>query len=135
MAKIAIFDSGLGSLSIIKEIQKISKSEIVYLADQNNFPYGDKSRTQLSGIIKGSIKLLQENFFPDFIVVASNTPSLILDVVTENIIDVKPPLEDAIKKSKTKEIGILATKGAIYSNGLKQYIKGHNIKKTVKFLK
>jgi len=34
MVKIAVFDSGLGSLSIIKEIQKITKSEIIYFADQ-----------------------------------------------------------------------------------------------------
>ncbi|MFB3114057.1 MAG: glutamate racemase, partial [Nitrosopumilaceae archaeon] len=40
MAKIAVFDSGLGSLSIIRSIQKTLKSEIIYFADQNSFPYG-----------------------------------------------------------------------------------------------
>jgi len=48
VAKIVVFDSGLGSLSIIKAIQKISKSEIIYFADQENFPYGQKSQAQLS---------------------------------------------------------------------------------------
>ncbi|MDC1136398.1 glutamate racemase, partial [Nitrosopumilus sp.] len=43
MAKIVVFDSGLGSLSIIKEIQKITKTDIVYFADQKNYPYGTKS--------------------------------------------------------------------------------------------
>ena len=54
MAKIAVFDSGLGSLSIIKAIQKISKSEIIYFADQKNYPYGKKSQAQLSNIIKNT---------------------------------------------------------------------------------
>ena len=52
MAKIAVFDSGLGSLSIIKEIQKIMKADIVYFADQKNYPYGTKSQAQMASIIK-----------------------------------------------------------------------------------
>lgn len=80
MAKIAVFDSGLGSLSIIKSIQKISKSEIIYFADQENYPYGQKSQAQLSKIIKNSIKLLDKEFSPNLIVVASNTPSLMLNL-------------------------------------------------------
>ena len=63
MAKIVVFDSGLGSLSIIHAIQKISKAEIIYFADQKNYPYGHKSHAQLYSIIKKSIKLL---FFADF---------------------------------------------------------------------
>ncbi|MBT3686159.1 MAG: glutamate racemase, partial [Nitrosopumilus sp.] len=55
MAKIVVFDSGLGSLSIIKEIQKIGKNDIIYFADQKNYPYGVKSQAQLSTIIKKTI--------------------------------------------------------------------------------
>ena len=135
MAKIVVFDSGLGSLSIIKAIQKISKSEIIYFADQENFPYGEKSQAQLSKIIKKSIKLLEEKFSPDFIVVASNTPSLMLNVTTKKIFDVKPPLQEAKKKSKTKQIGILATKSAIDSNGLTKYIKENDFSKDFKIFK
>ena len=135
MAKIAVFDSGLGSLSIIKSIQKISKSEIIYFADQDNYPYGTKSQAQLSKIIQTSIRLLQEKFLPDIIVVASNTPSLMLDIATEKIIDVKPPLRDAIRKSTTKQIGILATKSAINSKGLSKYIKKNNFSKNFNFFK
>ena len=88
MAKIVVFDSGLGSLSIIKEIQKIVKTDIVYFADQKNYPYGTKSQAQLSTIIKKTITLLEEKFVPDIIVVASNTPSLMINLVTKKIIDV-----------------------------------------------
>lgn len=135
MAKIVVFDSGLGSLSIILAIQKISKSEIIYFADQENFPYGSKSKAQLSKIIQKSIKILHERFNPDITVIASNTPSLMLDLVTKKIIDVKPPLEDAQIKSKTKQVAILATNSAIRSKGLSQYIKQHNPTKKIKILK
>ena len=85
MAKIAVFDSGLGSLSIIKEIQKIVKSDIVYFADQKNYPYGTKSQAQLASIIKKTINLLEEKFMPDIIVVASNTPSLMLNLQSKKL--------------------------------------------------
>ena len=58
-----VFDLGLGSLLIIKVIQKITKSEIIYYEDQQNFPYGEKSQAQLSKIIQNLIKLLQEKIF------------------------------------------------------------------------
>ncbi|MDW0154803.1 MAG: hypothetical protein QOK83_00380 [Nitrososphaeraceae archaeon] len=40
---IAVFDSGLGSLSVIRGIRSlISKENIIYFADKKNFPYGQK---------------------------------------------------------------------------------------------
>ena len=135
MAKIVVFDSGLGSLSIIKEIQKIGKNDIIYFADQKNYPYGVKSQAQLSTIIKKTINLLEEKFMPDIIVVASNTPSLMLNLQSNKIVDVKPPLKLAQKKSKSKKIAILATKSAINSRGLRNYIKENNIPKSYKIFK
>jgi len=135
VAKIVVFDSGLGSLSIILAIQKISKSEIIYFADQENFPYGEKSQAQLSKIIQKSIKILHEKFNPDIIVIASNTPSVMLNLTTKKIIDVKPPLKNAQKKSKTNQMAILTTNSAVRSKGLAQYIKQHNFPKKIKILK
>ncbi len=135
MAKVVVFDSGLGSLSIIKAIQKISKSEIIYFADQQNFPYGNKSQKQLGSIIKNSIKTLQAQFSPDVLVMASNTPSLMLNLSSKKVIGVKPPLKEAHDISKSKRIGILGTKSAIKSKGLSNYIKGKKFSKSYKFFK
>ena len=135
MVKIAVFDSGLGSLSIIRAIQKLFKAEIIYFADQQNYPYGKKSRAQLCKIIQKSIKLMQEKFSPDIIVVASNTPSLLLNLETRKIIDEKPPLKYAQKISKSKQIAILATEAAIKSKGLTEYIKKNNFPKSFRIFK
>ena len=135
MAKIVVFDSGLGSISIIKEIKKIMKTDIVYFADQKNYPYGNKSQAQIASIIKKTINMLEEKFMPDIIVVASNTPSLMLNLQTGKIIDVKPPLKLAQKKSKSKKIGILATKASVNSKGLVNYVKESNIPKAYKIFK
>ncbi len=128
MVKIAVFDSGFGSLSIIRAIQKTTKSEIIYFADQKNFPYGKKTKPQLYAIVKQTIDLLKNKFDPDLIVVGSNTPSLLLDkVFTSNIIGVLPPLREASKISKTKNIAILATKTATKSKELSNYIKKNQL--------
>lgn len=135
MAKIVVFDSGLGSLSIIKTMQRTFKADIIYFADQQHFPYGNKSQTQLGSIIKKSLKILQTQFSPDVIVVASNTPSLMLNLSTSKIIDVKPPLNEARRVSKSTRIGILATKSAIKSRGLLKHIKKENFSKSYKIFK
>ena len=135
LAKIAVFDSGLGSLSIIKEIQKNMKADIVYFADQKNYPYGNKSQAQIASIIKKTINLLEEKFTPDIIVVASNTPSLMLNLQTGKVVDVKPPLKLAQKKSKSKKIGILATKASVNSKGLVNYVTENNIPKSYEIFK
>ena len=135
MAKIVVFDSGLGSLSIIKEIQKISKVEIIYFGDQKNFPYGKKSKFELGKIIKKSIKMIKDNFSPDLIVIGSNTPTIMLDIEDENIIGVKPPLNEAVRSSKTKNIGILGTKSAIDSKELSRFIKNSNLNSEIKIHK
>lgn len=135
MVKIAVFDSGFGSLSIIKAIQKKCKSEIIYFADQKNFPYGEKSKNQLKKIIKKTIKLLEENFSPDLIVMASNTPSLLVKISNKKVIKVYPPIKEAMRLSRTKNIAILGTKGAIKSKDLSFYIKNLNFTKDKKVFK
>lgn len=135
MVKIVIFDSGLGSLSIIKAIQKKCKSDIIYFADQKNFPYGNKSKKQLETIIKQTIRLLEDNFSPDIIVMASNTPSLMVKVSTKKVIGVNPPLREAMSLSKTKNIAILGTQSVIKSKSLSNYIKKFNFSEDKKIWK
>ncbi|MDH3204165.1 MAG: aspartate/glutamate racemase family protein [Nitrosopumilus sp.] len=135
MARVVVFDSGLGSLSVIKEIQKLSKVEIIYFGDQENFPYGEKSKSELENIIKKSIKKMKDSFAPDLIVVGSNTPTIMLDIEDENIIGVRPPLYEAKKISKTKNIGILGTKSTINSKELSRFIKNSNFNSEIKIHK
>ena len=122
--KIVVFDSGFGSLSVINEIQKKVKSDIVYFADQKNFPYGKKSKKQLLEIINQTLDKISKKFNPDLIVLASNTPSLLLrDKLPKGIIDVLPPLENISKSKQSHNIAILATESVVKSSELDDYIK------------
>ena len=125
MKKIVVFDSGFGSLSVIREIQKIFKGELIYFADQKNFPYGVKSKPELENIIKETIVLLEEKFSPELIVMASNTPTLLLNFsrISPKIVGVYPPLNDAVKISRTRNVAILGTKTIIQSENITKFIE------------
>ena len=127
--KIVVFDSGLGSLSVIKAIQKKTKSNIIYLADKKNFPYGKKTKSQLYKIITDTIKKISERFNPDLIILASNTPSLLFrEKLPSNIITVLPPLE---KIQKASNVAILTTEIVAKSKELDNYISEFNDLKDV----
>ena len=129
--KIAVFDSGFGSISIIREIQKIFKGELIYFADQKNFPYGVKSKPELENIIKDTINLLEEQFSPDFIIMASNTPTLLLNTrirrISLKLAGIYPPLSDAVKISRTRNIAILGTRSVIQSESITEFIEKCNV--------
>jgi len=123
VAKIIVFDSGFGSLSIIQPIQKAIKSDIIYFADQKNFPYGKKSRSQLTKIITETLNFLEEKFQPDLIVIGSNTPSLLVQINKKNVVKVLPPIKIAAKISVTGNVAVLATRATVRSKKLSEYLK------------
>jgi len=135
LARVAVFDSGLGSLSVIRAIQRQTRCEIIYLADRRSFPYGKKTRAELDRIIRCTIARLREKFNPDYIVVASNTPSIILDIGSSKIFAVRPPIKEAQKISRTKSIAILATEAAVKSRSLSDFILREEIPKRAKIHK
>ena len=132
---IVVFDSGLGSLSIIKEIQKKTKCEIVYIADQKNFPYGKKSKSELLKILRKTLEKINKTFKPEIIILASNTPSLLLgNKIPKNIIKVLPPLKKIANHSETNNVAILTTQSVVNSTTINNYIK-KNVSKKIKVYK
>ncbi len=58
---IGIFDSGVGGLSVLKEIKRLSPNiDIVYYGDIKNAPYGEKKLTELKKLTRQSIEILQK---------------------------------------------------------------------------
>jgi glutamate racemase len=133
LGTIAVFDSGLGSLSIIKAIRQHTKADIIYFADQKNFPYGKKSTRELEKIIKNTISFLKEKFNPDLVIVGSNTPSLLVSKLLlsdDTVVGVLPPLMDAQRITKTNSIALLVTSSVARSTALNQFIKKNLVTKS-----
>ena len=117
---IGIFDSGLGGLTIYNEVHKLLPNEnIIYLADSKNAPYGGKSKDQIIEISVKNTEFLLKNKCK-LIVVACNTASTnAVKYLREHyevpIIRVQPAIKPAALNSKTKVVGMLATKGTLES--------------------
>ena len=118
---IGIFDSGIGGLSILEEINRILPNEnIIYLADNKNCPYGNKDN---SDIVKLSLKntslLIQMNC--KIIVIACNTATTnaineIRNSFSIPVIGIEPAIKPAILNTKTNKIGVLATEKTLTSS-------------------
>ena len=99
---------------MIKQLRKDLPTEnLLYLADEQHFPYGNKTRQELLTIILDILRYL-ERYRPKLVVIASITPSVqILDEVKRlskmGVVGIIPPLKTACKLTKKKHIGILAT--------------------------
>lgn len=118
---IGIFDSGVGGLTIYKEIHKLLPHEnIIYLADSKNAPYGEKSKQEIIDIsVKNTEFLLSKGC--KIIVVACNTASTNAVQYLRNhyevpFIRVQPAIKPAALNSRSKVVGILATKGTLKSD-------------------
>ncbi len=117
---IGIFDSGVGGTSIWKEIHHLLPYEhTIYLADSANAPYGEKPPEEIIRLSeKNTRKLLDMG--SKIIVVACNTATT--NAITHlrsnfnaPIIGIEPAIKPAALNSKSKTIGILATRGTLTS--------------------
>lgn len=127
---IGIFDSGIGGTSIWGEIETLLPFEnCIYLADSKNAPYGEKSKEQiLEFSIKNSEYLLAQGC--KMIVVACNTATTnAIDFLRINytvpFIGIEPAIKPAAINSKSKIIGVLATKGTLSSSLFHSTSKNH----------
>ncbi|TFG73064.1 MAG: glutamate racemase [Flavobacteriales bacterium] len=117
---IGIFDSGVGGTSIWKEIHKLLPHEnTIYLADSKNAPYGEKSEEEILRLcIKNTEFLLGKGC--KLIVVACNTATTnaidqLRKLYKVPFIGIEPAIKPAALLSRSKIVGILATKGTLNS--------------------
>jgi glutamate racemase len=117
---IGIFDSGVGGLSIWKDINQLLPNEsTIYIADSLNAPYGEKPKEKITELsIRNTDFLLAQNC--KLIVVACNTATTnsidkLREIYTIPFIGIEPATKPAAINTKSGKIGILATKGTLAS--------------------
>lgn len=121
---IGVFDSGIGGLTALKAIQDIMPHEnVVYFGDTGRMPYGDKTKETIISYTYEIAEFLK-SFGVKAILAACGTVSSYLPCVNEEIFGVvKPACAAAVKTSKNKKIGILATSAAIKSESYLNELK------------
>ena len=151
---IGIFDSGIGGLSVLKEVRKaLPYADIVYYADNAYCPYGPKSREFVQKRAEAITQTLVGKYGADIIVIACNTataaainylrekysetPNELVSRLTSGkrdkimFIGMEPAIKPASEHTKTGVIGVLATAGTLrgqkYTDMREQYCRNVRI--------
>ena len=117
---IGIFDSGVGGISVWRELQSLMPAEnMIYLADSMNAPYGGRGKNEIISLsTKNTDWLLSRGC--KLIVVACNTATTsAIDHLRSHydipFIGIEPAIKPAAIQSDSKKVGVLATKGTLAS--------------------
>lgn len=128
-APIGVFDSGVGGLTVAREIMRqLPNERIVYFGDTARVPYGSKSRETITRFSRQIVRFLQMQEVKA-IVVACNTASAYALDELEQEVDipiigvVKPGAKTAIEATHNGKIGVIATEATIGSGIYKRYIE------------
>ena len=117
-APIGIFDSGMGGLSVWREVRRLLPEEsVIYLADGKNCPYGDRSAADIATFTRRAVvDLLARG--AKLIVLACNTATAVaIDSLREEFdvpfVGMEPAVKPAALATKSGKIGILATRASL----------------------
>lgn len=115
--KIGIIDSGVGGLTVVKEfIRLLPKESIIYLGDNKNVPYGNKTEREIYELTKKMIDYLIKKDVK-LIAVACNTISSILDKYFLDskipIVSIINPATHYVNKGRLESVGVVATRFTI----------------------
>ena len=115
---IGIFDSGVGGLSVFREIRKVlPEQSYIYYSDNAHCPYGEKSREYIIDRTRAITQMLIEKGC-EIIVVACNTAtaaaiSTLREEFPIKFIGMEPAIKPAAQATKTGVVGVLATAGTL----------------------
>jgi glutamate racemase len=126
---IGVFDSGVGGLTVVKElVNQMPSEDIVYFGDTARVPYGIKSKeTIIRFSIENILFLLKKEV--KLICVACNTVSSMALPVIKNHFRVPivgviaPGAREAVYATRNKHIGVIGTKGTVKSRAYEEEIK------------
>jgi glutamate racemase len=122
---IGIFDSGLGGLTVLREVQRLLPAEdIVYLGDSARLPYGTKSKRQITDFSFANVRYLIEKKVKAIIIACNSSSANAYYTLKKNcaipIVDViRPVAREAALCTKNKKIGVIGT-GATIASGAYQ---------------
>ena len=114
-----MFDSGLGGLSVLREVREIlPQAPVIYAADNAGLPYGEKSEAEIAARVAGLLGRMAERFQPRLACIACNTAStialgMVRDVLEIPIVGTVPAIKPAAAMTQSGVIGLLGTAATI----------------------
>lgn len=129
---IGVFDSGVGGLTVAKEIKRLLPQEnIVYYGDTKHLPYGEKSKEAIVKFTTKITKFLVKNDCKAIVVACNTATANAIEEIKEAangvlVIDVISPVAKKVAFELHQKVGIIATKATVRSHAYKDSIKKFN---------
>ena len=129
---IGVFDSGVGGLTVAKEIMRnLPNEKIVYFADSARIPYGSKSKDTVLGFARQITNFLRTKEVKA-IVIACNTASAFAFEELEKELDIPvvgvvlPGARAAARQTRNKKVGVIGTIGTVNSKLYARFIQNED---------
>ena len=128
-APVGVFDSGVGGLTVAREIMRNLPSEkIVYFGDTARVPYGNKSKENIIRYSRQIIHFLMEQQVKAIVIACNTASAFALDAVRDEfdvpILGViEPGARVAAAETRNKKVGVIGTVGTVSSGIHETYLK------------
>ncbi len=129
---IGVFDSGVGGLTVAREIMRqLPNERIVYFGDTARVPYGSKSPETIIKFSRQIARFLQTQNVKAIVIACNSASSCAVEALEREvelpIIDVvRPGAKTAVSATKNNKIGVIATEATIGSGIYSRYIQEQN---------
>ncbi|MCI9296279.1 MAG: glutamate racemase [Lachnospiraceae bacterium] len=128
-APIGVFDSGVGGLTVAKEIMyQIPNEKVIYFGDTARVPYGNKTKETVTKYALQIVRFMKTQHVKAIVVACNTASAYALDEIEQEI-DVpvigvvKPGARMAVESTKNGKIGVIGTRGTIGSETYTTYIR------------
>ncbi len=131
-APIGVFDSGVGGLTVAREIMRnLPHEKIVYFGDTARVPYGSKSKETILRYSRQIVRFLQTQEVKAIVVACNTASALALETISEEIDIpiigvVKPGAKVAAQTTRNKKIGLIGTRATVKSDLYRKTIQAEN---------
>ena len=131
-APIGVFDSGVGGLTVVREMMRqIPNERIVYFGDTARVPYGSKSKETVTRYSRQIIRFLKTQDVKAIVIACNTASAYALDEIEQEmdiptIGVVKPGARVALDATRNGKIGVIGTEATINSQIYERYIKEHD---------
>lgn len=131
-APIGVFDSGVGGLTVAREIMRqIPNEKIVYFGDTARVPYGSKSKETITKYARQIIRFLRTQDVKAIVIACNTASACALDTI-EKEVDIpvigviKPGAKTAVEATRNGKIGVIGTETTIQSQIYTTYMRELN---------
>ncbi|MBR2532991.1 MAG: glutamate racemase [Lachnospiraceae bacterium] len=130
MSSIAVFDSGFGGLTVLKQLQRVMPEEkYIFYGDSANAPYGDKTADELLALTSGVCRrILEQDRVKCFVIACNTTTSEAMGRLQQmfpeqRFVGIEPAVRWAVRENPGKNILVLGTTATIRGRRLQNQLR------------